>query len=128
MKTLTLGLALALGMAAPALADPVIGTWQTEPDDGSFAYIQMQQCGEVAICGTISRTFNSEGEYKSGNIGKKLVWDMEPRGNGKYRDGMIWQPSSDKVFSSKMVLSGDTLKVSGCFGPICKRQTWQRVR
>lgn len=128
MRKLTLGLALGLGLAAPAMADPVIGTWQTEPDDGSFAYVQMQKCGEETFCGTISRSFNSEGEYTSGNIGKKLVWDMEPRGDGKYREGMIWQPSTDKVFSSKMVLSGDTLKVSGCFGPICKRQTWQRVK
>ena len=75
----------------------------------------------------ISRTFNSTGEYKSANIGKKLVWDMQAKGSGRYKRGKIWQPSTDKVFKSKMSLSGNTLKVSGCVGPICKKQTWSRV-
>jgi uncharacterized protein (DUF2147 family) len=26
-----------------------------------------------------------------------------------------------------MALSGNTLKVSGCVGPICRKQTWSRV-
>lgn len=76
----------------------------------------------------ISRTFNDSGEYKSPNIGKQLVWDMAAKGNGAYKGGKIWQPSTDKIYRSKMSLSGDVLKVSGCFGPICKKQTWMRVK
>ena len=45
--------------------------------------------------------------------------------NGK---GKIWQPSTDKVFASKMTLEGDTLYVSGCVAIICKKQTWTRVK
>ncbi|MGH1368703.1 MAG: DUF2147 domain-containing protein [Maritimibacter sp.] len=121
--------AAALGlMATPSMAaDPAMGTWKTQVDDGAYAYVQMSNCGGK-ICGTISRTFNSTGEYKSKNIGKKLVWDMSPNGGGKYSGGKVWQPSTGKVYTSKMSLSGSSLAVSGCVGPICKKQTWSRVK
>lgn len=127
MKRVIAAAALAIGFAGPALADPVLGVWKTQVDDGAFAHVTMAKCGEE-ICGVISRTFNSDGEYKSENIGKQLVWDMEAGRNGKYAGGKIWQPSTGKVYRSKMALSGAILKVSGCFGPICKKQTWSRVQ
>lgn len=116
----------AIGFAGAAWADPVEGTWKTQVDDGAYAYVKMTPCG-AKLCGTIARTFNGSGEYKSDNIGKKLVWDMTPAGGGAYKSGKIWQPSTGKTFKSKMALSGNSLKVSGCVGPICKKQTWSRV-
>lgn len=127
MKTLITGAIVALGLAGPAIADPVLGTWQTQVDDGSYAHITFANCGP-AICGKIARTFNDGGEYKSPNIGKPLVWDMQAAGGGSYKGGKIWQPSTGKVYRSKMALSGNTLRVSGCVGPICKKQTWSRVK
>ena len=124
MRKTILSLALILSAGA-AHADPVEGIWKTQVDDGAYAHVTIAPCGG-ALCGTISRTFNADGEYKSANLGKKLVWDMQSKGGGDYRDGKIWQPSTDKVFKSKMALSGNTLKVSGCVGPICKKQTWSR--
>ena len=126
MKKLVLAAAASVLMAGAAFADPVLGIWKTQVDDGAYAYVTISECG-AKVCGVISRTFNADGEYKSGNIGKKLVWDMQPEGDGAYRNGKIWQPSKDKVYSSKMDLSGNTLKVRGCIGPICKKQTWSRV-
>ncbi|MCA1337135.1 DUF2147 domain-containing protein [Pseudooceanicola marinus] len=117
---------VALGAGA-AMADPVEGIWKTEVDDGSYAHVTFAPCG-AALCGVISRTFNNSGEYQSANRGKPIVWDMQAEGNGKYGDGRIWQPSTDKVYRSKMELSGDVLRVAGCVGPICKRQTWTRVK
>ena len=127
MKTLFAGAAFALALAVPAAADPVLGTWKTQVDDGSYAHVSISPCGG-AICGTIARTFNGSGEYKSPNIGKKLVWDMQAAGSGKYKGGKIWQPSTGKIYKSKMALSGAELKVSGCVGPLCKKQTWSRVK
>lgn len=128
MKTFLGGLVLAVSMAGAAwAADPVEGVWQTQVDDGAYAHVKVSQCG-TALCGAIARTFNATGEYKSANIGKKLVWDMQPAGGGAYANGKIWQPSTDKTYRSKMALSGSTLKVSGCVGPICKKQTWSRVK
>ncbi|KAF0677595.1 DUF2147 domain-containing protein [Profundibacterium mesophilum] len=127
MKTLILAAAAAISMAAAAWADPVEGIWQTEADDGAFAHVSMAPCGG-AICGTIARTFNAAGEYRSENIGKPLVWNMVQQKPGKYGDGKIWQPSTGKTYRSKMTLEGNVLKVSGCIGPICKKQTWRRVQ
>ncbi|WP_412070665.1 DUF2147 domain-containing protein [Pseudooceanicola nanhaiensis] len=124
MKTALAALVLTAG---GALADPVEGMWQTQVDDGAYAIVQIAPCG-AEICGTIARTFRSGGEYKSDNLGRKLVWDMVAKGGGAYGNGKIWQPSTDKVYRSKMMLSGDTLAVSGCVGPICKKQTWTRVK
>lgn len=127
MKKSGLIFAFLMAFTAPALADPAEGMWKTQVDDGAFAYVKMVPCG-TNLCGTIARTFNSDGEYKSKNLGKRLVWDMAPKGGGSYNDGSIWQPSKDKVYASKMTLNGNTLYVSGCWGPICKKQTWTRVK
>jgi uncharacterized protein (DUF2147 family) len=126
MKILSLAAGLILAAGA-ALADPVEGVWKTEVDDGAYAHVTISPCGP-AICGVISRTFNAQGEYNSENKGKQLVWDMQAGGNGNYANGKIWQPSTGKVFKSKMALSGNTLNVSGCVGPFCKKQTWSRVK
>ncbi|GAA6187566.1 DUF2147 domain-containing protein [Litorivita sp. NS0012-18] len=126
MKKFALGLALSL-FAGAAMADPVEGIWKTETDDGAYAHVKIAPCG-AALCGHIARTFNAGGEYKSANIGKKLVWDMQAKGGGSYAGGKIWQPSSNKVYKSKMSMSGNALNVSGCVGPICKKQVWTRVK
>ena len=125
MKCLPLIAALVLSAGA-AMADPVVGIWKTQVDDGAYAHVQFAACGDK-LCGKIVRTFNASGEYKSANIGKQLVWDMVASGSGSYKNGKIWQPSTDKIYKSKMALSGNTLNVSGCVGPICKKQTWSRV-
>lgn len=125
MKKLMIAAVLAL-TAGVASADPVLGVWKTQPDDGAFATVKMTKCG-AAICGTILKAYNMQGQpIPSETIGKRLVWDMAPQGDGSYRNGKIWQPSTGKVYKSKMQLSGNQLKVSGCVGPICKSQTWTR--
>ena len=128
MKRLMTAALLALGLAGTAqAADPAVGTWQTQVDDGAYAHVKMAPCGG-AICGTIARTFNDSGEYKSPNIGKTLVIDMKPEGGGKYA-GKVWRPSNDKIYIGKMTVSGNALQLSGCVagGLICSKQTWQRV-
>ena len=117
---------LIIGTGA-AMADPLLGTWQTEPDDGAYAHVDMQPCG-AKICGVIARTFNASGEYQSENLGKKLVIDMVANGGGKYA-GSVWRPSNNKIYIGKMDLSGNTVKLRGCVagGLICSKQTWARV-
>ncbi|UWQ27531.1 DUF2147 domain-containing protein [Leisingera sp. M523] len=128
MKHLLAGLTVAIGLAGAAAADPVLGVWKTQADDGSYAHIQMDKCG-AAVCGKIARTFNSEGEYKSPNIGKTLVIDMVPNGDGSY-EGKVWRPSNDKIYIGKMDMSGDSLALRGCVagGLICSKQRWTRIK
>jgi uncharacterized protein (DUF2147 family) len=128
MKNLMLAAIASLGLAGMASADPVLGTWKTQPDDGSYAYVEMEKCGS-AVCGKIARTFNSDGEYQSANIGKTLVIDMVANGDGSYA-GKVWRPSNDKIYIGKMDLSGNKLALRGCVagGLICSKQTWSRVK
>lgn len=127
MKTFALTTSLLLALAAPALAEPALGTWKTQVDDGAYAHVKMEQCG-TAVCGTIARTFNSTGEYKSENLGKKLVIDMKPEGNGRYA-GQVWRPSNNKIYIGKMEVSGNNLKLQGCVagGLLCSSQQWSRL-
>lgn len=128
MKHLLTAAAAVLALAGPAAADPVLGTWKTEPDDGSYAYVEMAKCG-AAVCGRIARTFNSSGEYQSPNLGKTLVIDMVPSGGGSYA-GKVWRPSNNKIYTGKMDLAGSSLALRGCVagGLICSKQTWTRVK
>ena len=126
---LTATLALMIGLATPALAaDPVVGLYQTQPGDtGSFAQVELYECG-AEICGVIRKAFDPSGkQVKSDKVGKRMIWAMEPKGGGKYAGGKIWAPDRDKTYASKMELSGSTLKVSGCVIGICRSQVWKRV-
>ena len=83
MKRTIIAAIVGIGFAGTAMAaDPAVGVWKTQPDDGAYAHVKMTPCGG-AICGTIQRTFNASGEYKSENIGKQLVIDMKPDGSAK---------------------------------------------
>ncbi|MBZ0129462.1 MAG: DUF2147 domain-containing protein [Rhodobacteraceae bacterium] len=128
MKKLIASLVAGLFVAGAAqAADPVEGMWQTEVDDGSYAYIDVRPCADK-ICGWIKRTFNSNGEYASENLGKMLVINMEPQGNNHYT-GNVWRPSNDKIYIGKIDLDGNTLYLKGCVagGLLCSKQTWKRV-
>jgi uncharacterized protein (DUF2147 family) len=124
LTALIAGLTLAAGAA---FADPVEGTWQTQPDEGNYAHVRMVPCGDM-ICGVIARSFNASGEFNSPNTGKTLVINMVPQGDGKY-EGKVWRPSNDKIYMGKMQHRGDTLDLSGCVagGLLCSKQTWTRV-
>ena len=118
-------IALATGAMAQDIAE---GIWQTEVDDGAYAHVTMAPCG-AAFCGVISRTFNADGEYQSANLGKTLVIDMVPVGDGAY-EGSVWRPSNDKIYIGKMTVAGDALRLRGCVmgGLLCSSQNWVRVQ
>lgn len=121
-------IAFALGLTGAAMADDAEGVWQTEVDDGAFAYVTIASCGN-AVCGTISRTFNDTGEYTSPNLGRQIVIDMVPQGGGEY-EGSVWRPSNDRIYIGRMTLNGNQIALRGCVagGLICSSQTWVRVQ
>lgn len=116
-------------LATTGLADPIHGVWKTQPgDEGNYAHVTLANCGEM-ICGTLGKAYDSSGKsVSSDKVGKRMVWDMKSDGNGAYSGGKIWAPDRDKTYRSKMALNGNALKVSGCVGPICRSQTWTRVK
>ena len=128
MRTITLAAAFALAAGAALAADPIEGIWQTQPDQGAVALVQIAPCGG-AYCGTIVKTFKGQQEYRSPNIGKQIVIGMTPSGEGAYA-GKVLRPADNKVYNGKAQVSGGALKLSGCVagGLICKSQTWARVQ
>lgn len=128
MRIAILSAALILGAAA-ASADPVEGVWQTPLDDnGHFGHIRIAPCG-ASLCGTLIRAYDGKGHrIESANVGRQIVWDMQPMGDGRYGKGKVWAPDRDKTYNSKMALDGEYLAVSGCVIGICRDGgRWKRV-
>lgn len=130
MRKTTLAAALLTLFTMPALADPAHGIWKTKPDDnGNFGHVRMQTCSNGKICGGLIAAFDGSGQQmESPNIGRAIVWDMEPQSGGEYRNGKVWAPDRDRTYNSRMELRGNTLGVSGCVLGICREQEWTRLQ
>jgi len=121
---------VAVLVAGPALAQGIEGVWKTEPnDEGKYLHVRIAPCASDPgqMCGTIDGAFNGATEA---NVGKPIIWDMEPAGPNQWDNGTIWKVDDDEEYDSEMELrSDDVLEVSGCvfFGQICKSQEWTRV-
>jgi uncharacterized protein (DUF2147 family) len=114
-------------VAGMAQADPLEGMWKTAADDnGNSGLIEVVVCGD-ALCGTLIKAFDGSGaQIDSPNVGRKLIWDTRPTGDGGYR-GMVYSPDRDAEYKSKLQLSGDSLSVSGCRFGICREGgVWAR--
>lgn len=112
-----------------ASANDVIGMWRTESSERGYLHIEFKPCDD-SICGTIHSAYdlNDEPNVDYEHVGKKMVWDMNATGDGRWVGGKIWDPVGDKTYKSKMSLSGDELAVSGCVMVFCRSQTWTRVQ
>ena len=130
MKALRGAAVLVMWAGVALAADPAEGVWKTLPDDnGNFGHIRIAPCG-AAMCGTLIQSFDGTGAVlDSENVGKLIVWDMIPAGEGYYEDGQVWAPDRDKTYRATMQLTGLTLAVSGCVlgGLICRASDWSRV-
>ncbi|WP_319485445.1 DUF2147 domain-containing protein [uncultured Cohaesibacter sp.] len=130
MKYLMFSLAFILSAAATSAmaSDPVFGEWKTEGSNikeyaGHYLHVRFDACGNK-VCGTITRVVG----IKADIVGKPIIWGMQPRSNGHYSGGKIWAPDRGGTYISKMKLTGNRLKVSGCIagGLLCESQIWHR--
>ncbi|MGR3795507.1 DUF2147 domain-containing protein [Vannielia sp. SX4] len=123
-------MAAALLVAAPAwAADPLEGLWRTAKDDnGNSGLVQVKPCGG-GLCGTLIKAYGPGGkEIKSENVGRQIISQTQPSGGGQYK-GKVYSPDRGKTYNSKLVLSGSTLRVSGCVLGICRDGgTWKKVK
>lgn len=116
--------------AIAASADPVEGVWQTQPGEtGGFAHVEITSSSK-GMMGVIIATFKDDGtQTQSDEIGRRIIWDMKPRGDGSYAKGKIYAPDTGKTYNSKMQLkSNSVLSVKGCVLGICRGQDWKRVK
>ena len=127
MKQLALASLLTLGFAGFAAADPLLGTWRTAKDDnGNYGLIKVAPCGGK-LCGKLVKSYDSSGKaISSEHTGRNIISETVASGSGQYK-GKVYSPDRDKTYNSKLVLSGNQLKVSGCVLGICRDGgTWVR--
>ena len=130
---------LASLLAAPAPADAVVGTWKTETRNG---VVEIQRCG-ASVCGRLvtSDAMKTNPALKDVNNSNAALRNRPLRGlqmlsgfkaakDGVWSDGSIYNAEDGKTYGAKLTPVGaNQLKVRGCvFVPLCKTQTWTRIR
>lgn len=92
-------------------ADAVVGTWKTQE-------------GEISVidrCGSDYCIVAKSGQYAGQKIGTFAA------SAGTY-NGQITDPRNKAIYSGKLTVSGDSLKLRGCAtNVLCKTQTWTRI-
>lgn len=129
---------LALAAAATATPDAVVGRWKTETRNG---IVEITRCG-ASLCGKLLssdgltanpalKDVNNKDEKLRGRMlkGLQIVGGFSYK-NGVWDDGTIYNAEDGKTYDARITpIDANTLKLRGCiFVPLCKNQTWTRVR
>lgn len=124
---------------APATADTVLGRWKTETRN---AIVEISRCG-TSICGKVltsdairsnpalKDTKNADPALRTRPVqGMLMLSGFKPDGGGVWSAGQVYNAEDGKTYGGKITPVGsDQLKLRGCvFVPLCKTQTWTRVR
>ena len=124
--------------AAGANADTVIGRWQTQTRGG---VVEIQKCG-ASVCGRVLTSeklrtnpaltdqANRDPKLRNRPLKNLLILQGFSQDGAAWGGGTIYNAEDGKTYSAKLTPEGpDTLKVRGCvFVPLCKTQTWTRIR
>jgi uncharacterized protein (DUF2147 family) len=129
---------LLLAPAPVAAADPVVGRWKTETRGG---VVEIQRCGP-SVCGRLltSEHLRTNPNLRDAN-NKDAALRSRPLRNlqilsgfrwsgGAWDGGRIYNAEDGRTYTAKITVTDpNTLKLRGCvFVPLCKTQTWTRVR
>ena len=116
-------------LAGAVQADPAEGVWRTQPDRKALiSHIKIAPCA-AKLCGHVVAIFDKAGSpVTTKKLGLKLFWDMVPHGSGNYGGGTVYLPLLDVTAAASMKLSGNSLTVTACKGPVCDGQVWTRVK
>ena len=127
-----------LAGAAALSPDSAIGTWKTETKNG---VVEIQRCG-TSICGRLVTSDllrtnpdlrdarNSDAKLRTRPLKGLLLLSGFKADDGAWTGGTIYNADDGKTYKATVTpLSPTQLKVRGCvFVPLCKTQTWTRVR
>ena len=136
MKALLAAAAVALAPTA-AFAAGVEGLWETQTRGG---FVQIAPCG-AKLCGTLADapdlqrepdardTRNRDPAKRARPLKGVTLLSGFSGGPTRWTGGTIYNPEDGRTYRSELTLADpSTLKVKGCFGPICRTQTWTRAR
>ncbi|MGR6328040.1 DUF2147 domain-containing protein [Sphingomonas sp. XXL09] len=138
MSLLLLGALLAAAPVAAPSADSAIGTWKTETRGG---VVEIQRCGP-SICGRLvtsellrtqpdlKDTKNSDPKLRNRPLKGLLLLSGFKADGDAWTGGSIYKADEGKTYKATVTpIDANTLKVRGCiFVPLCKTQTWTRLR
>jgi uncharacterized protein (DUF2147 family) len=129
-------------LAAPNAAhaspvDQAYGRWLTQ---SGKAKIEVAPCGASA-CGTVVwladqkegaapllDTRNKDATKRGEKLlGSRMAWGFKPDRTG-WVGGHLYNAEDGGAYRGDLLPQPDgTMKVKGCFGPVCRTQTWTRV-
>lgn len=112
-----------------AEADELSGTFRTATGKaGGVLHVVFGACEDDPgkTCGVIRAAYDKTKTPREDypHLGRRVVWDMEHDGRGKYTGGRLWSRGANKVLRSELLHRGDILRVSGCVGPVCRSEVW----
>lgn len=127
----------AAAMAA-AGSDTALGRWKTEVRNG---IVEIERCG-ASICGKLLTSDGLKANPALTDLNNKTatlrnrplrgltILSGFTRDGGTWNGGTIYNAEDGKTYTARVTPeNADTLKVRGCiFVPLCKTQTWTRVR
>ena len=127
-----------LAAAAAMSPDAAVGRWRTETRNG---VVEVERCGG-SICGKL---VSSDGlrtnpdmrdiNNKDANLRSRKLMNLQilggfTRGDGEWTGGTIYNGEDGGTYKATVTpVDADHLKVKGCIiWPLCKSQTWTRIR
>ena len=125
-------------VAAPALASDPTGLWQTPTNGGQ---VQISRCGQ-ALCGVLVTSDhirsmpgmldakNSNRELRGRTLRNLPLLNGFTGGPTEWRGGTVYNPDDGRTYSGTITMQGDnSLRLQGCVvRPLCRNQTWTRIR
>lgn len=129
---------MALAAAAGTSPDAVVGRWKTETRNG---IVEIARCGN-SLCGKLQssdgiaanpalKDVNNKDAALRGRAlkGLQLLGGFSFK-NGVWDGGTIYNAEDGKTYKARITpVDANTLTLRGCvFVPLCKNQTWTRVR
>lgn len=128
----------ALAASAAASPDAVVGRWKTETRNG---IVEITRCS-ASLCGKLlsSDGINANPALKDTNnkdekLRGRALKGLQILGGFSFKDGVwnggtIYNAEDGKTYDARITsVDPNTLKLRGCiFVPLCKNQTWTRVR
>jgi uncharacterized protein (DUF2147 family) len=126
------------GSAFAASTDSVVGKWRTPSKHG---VVEIARCG-ASLCGRLIESDNIRTNPELQDVNNKIAGQRARRlkglqilggfkANGNQWDGgTIYNPEDGGTYKATITPAGtDTLKLKGCIvWPLCKTQTWTRMR
>jgi uncharacterized protein (DUF2147 family) len=123
-------------VSGQSISNPV-GRWRTQMQG---ALVEIRNCAGNSPCaflisvdqsvsrGVTTDTRNPNLAMRSRPLaGLPIVWGLRPAGQG-WSSGRVYNPETGQTFRSSMHrISDRALRVTGCWGPLCRSETWMKV-